>query len=32
LATYITANMPPSNKGACNTQCGKDIAAYIKTW
>ncbi len=32
LASYITANMPPSNLGACNTQCGKDIAAYIKTW
>jgi cytochrome c553 len=32
LAIYITANMPPSNKGACNTQCGKDIATYIKTW
>jgi len=32
LATYITANMPPSNIGACNTQCGQDIATYIKTW
>ncbi len=32
LASYIAANMPANNKGACNTQCGRDIAAYIKTW
>jgi cytochrome c553 len=32
MALYITQQMPPSNKGACNTQCGRDIAAYIKTW
>ena len=28
LATYITNNMPIP-PGACNTQCGKDIAAYL---
>lgn len=32
LASYIAANMPANNKGACNTQCGRDIATYIKTW
>lgn len=32
LANYISTQMPPGNLGTCNTQCGIDIAAYIKTW
>lgn len=32
LAVFITTKMPEKKVGACNTQCGKDIATYIKTW
>ncbi len=32
LSAYITANMPKAASGACNAQCGADIAQYLQSW
>ena len=32
LSAYISANMPKGAAGACNAQCGADIAQYLQSW